>query len=81
MAYSDVISPTPETINVENAEMLAAFQVAKLLGISERHIRRLVDRGQFPRPVRLGRLARWPRCYLRGWIEAGCPELQSGPTP
>ena len=53
---------------------LSAAEVAKLLGISERHLWALNSSGRLPRPVRLGRAVRWNLAELRGWLDAGCPE-------
>lgn len=54
--------------------MLSLPQVAEDFGVSERHIRRLVDGGRFPQPVKLGRLVRWPRRALEEWVDDGCPK-------
>jgi excisionase family DNA binding protein len=54
-------------------DMLDVSQVAEVFGVSDRHIRRLVDRDHFPQPVRLGRLVRWPRHLVERWIDDGCP--------
>lgn len=49
---------------------------------SPRHIRRQVDAGRMPAPVRLGRLLRWrmetgdPTTGIRDWIQAGCPRVR-----
>lgn len=54
---------------------------AKGLG-STRHIRRLVDSGRMPAPVRLGSLLRWrietgdPMTGIDDWIAAGCPSVR-----
>lgn len=53
--------------------MLDVEGVADLLGVSTRHVRRLVDAGRCPQPVRLGRVVRWPRPAVEGWIADGCP--------
>ena len=53
---------------------LPAAEVAKLLGISERHLWALNSSGRLPRPVRLGRAVRWNLSELRAWLDAGCPE-------
>jgi excisionase family DNA binding protein len=34
-------------------------QVAELLSVSERTVRRLMEKGDLPAPVRLGRAVRW----------------------
>jgi predicted DNA-binding transcriptional regulator AlpA len=53
---------------------LAAAEVAKMLGISERHLWALNSSGRLPRPLRLGRAVRWPVEELRNWSAAGAPE-------
>ncbi len=64
-----------------SADLYNAADSAAYLGISERHFLRLVDRGDAPRPVRLGRLCRWPRATLAEWVAGGCkPCRERRPT-
>jgi excisionase family DNA binding protein len=56
--------------------MLDVDGVADLLGVSTRHVRRLVDAGKCPQPVRLGRVVRWPRPAVEAWIADGCPNCR-----
>ena len=46
--------------------------VAKMLGCSPRHVYRLSDSGQMPRPLRLGSLVRWSEKSIETWIFDGC---------
>lgn len=55
------------------AQLLDVKAVAQLLDCSARHIYRLADSGDMPRPVRLGALVRWSRQSVLDWIAAGCP--------
>jgi excisionase family DNA binding protein len=64
-------TPSPVMLDVE--------QVAELLGVSTRHVRRLVDAGKCPAPVRLGRVCRWPRPAVEAWIADGCPNCRKRP--
>jgi excisionase family DNA binding protein len=57
----------------EQVALLTAHEGARLLNGSERHLRRLSDRGAMPQPVRLGTLVRWRRDEIEQWIAAGCP--------
>ena len=50
-------------------------EVAKILGISVRHVWALLAQGRLPRPVRLGRSVRWNLEELRDWLDAGAPEI------
>jgi excisionase family DNA binding protein len=52
---------------------LNAEEVAKLLGISSRHLWALNSSGRLPRPIRLGRSVRWRIEELRAWLAAGAP--------
>jgi predicted DNA-binding transcriptional regulator AlpA len=48
--------------------------VAKLLGISERHLWACHSSGKLgPRPIALGRAKRWRVDELRRWLDAGAP--------
>lgn len=59
--------PVPALIDVQG--------VAELLACSERQVHRLVKARAMPRPVRLGRLVRWPAPAISSWIENGCPPV------
>lgn len=63
-------SPTPPT------PMLDTKQFAELLDVSTRHLRRLVDAGKCPPPVRLGACIRWSRQVVEAWIAEGCPSCR-----
>lgn len=59
--------------------MLDVGAFADLLGVSTRHVRRLVDAGKCPQPVRLGGCVRWPRPTVEAWIADGCPNCRKRP--
>jgi excisionase family DNA binding protein len=59
--------------------MLDVGHVAALLGVSTRHVRRLVDAGRAPQPVKLGGCRRWPRHVVETWIADGCPNCRKRP--
>ena len=64
------------TSHATETERLAvpAADVAKMLGISERHLWALNSSGRLPRPLRFGRAVRWSVAELRAWMAAGAPE-------
>jgi excisionase family DNA binding protein len=50
-------------------------EVARILGISVRHVWTLLAQERLPRPIRLGRSVRWNIEELRAWLAAGAPDL------
>jgi len=42
--------------------------VAKRLSVSERQIWKLLAKGEFPKPIRLGRAVRWSRQTIDEWL-------------
>jgi predicted DNA-binding transcriptional regulator AlpA len=68
-AAGDRANPSPVMLDVDG--------FADLLKVSTRHIRRLVDAGKCPQPVRLGRVCRWPRPVVESWIANGCPKIRT----
>ncbi len=68
----------PEPRPGVSAELLDVKAVALLLGgCSTRHVYRLADAGQMPRPIRLGSLVRWRRAELMSWLAGGCQPFRS----
>jgi len=61
---------------VEEVRLLDVNAVAQLLSCSTRHVYRLADSGQMPRPRKLGALVRWDREELEKWLSDGCPTCQ-----
>lgn len=55
----------------EPAQLLDVAGVAQLLNVSPRHVWRMADSGDFPRPLTIGaKLKRWPRSVVLAWIES-----------
>lgn len=54
--------PTPETIGISTA--------AQIVGISERHLKRILAKGEGPPSVRLGRRRLFMPETLRAWLKS-----------
>lgn len=65
--------PTVASPPAEEVRLLDVNAVAQLLSCSARHVYRLADSGQMPRPRKLGALVRWDREELEKWLSDGCP--------
>jgi excisionase family DNA binding protein len=61
---------TPALIGIEG--------VARILGCSSRHVRRMIDSRRMPRPIKLGSLTRWTRSEIDTWLSSGCPACNKG---
>jgi len=71
MSEPAVASPPAEEVR-----LLDVNAVAQLLSCSTRHVYRLADSGQMPRPRKLGALVRWDREELEKWLSDGCSTCQ-----
>ncbi len=59
-----------------NPLLVSSNAAALMCGISRSAWYKLVSSGKAPRPVKLGRLARWRRDEVEAWVAAGCPFRQ-----
>jgi excisionase family DNA binding protein len=57
--------------------LLSVRDVAELLKVSPRTVRRMSDAGRMPRPLRISSLVRWDRESLLLWIAEGCKPVRS----
>ena len=71
MSGTTTTLPPPEEVR-----LLDVHAVAQLLSCSTRHVYRLADSGQMPRPRKLGALVRWDRQELEKWLADGCPQCR-----
>lgn len=69
---ASVLSPATDS----PASLINVDQVATLLGVSARTVRRMADSGAMPRPRRLNTLIRWSRLEIEAWVKAGCPSCR-----
>ena len=51
---------------------MSAAELAEMLGVSVRTVRRLDSAGKLPRTRRLGGSVKWSRTEIEAWIRAGC---------
>lgn len=58
-------------------ELIDVGEFAATMKCSTKHVRRLVDAGKCPPPLRLGTLLRWRRDVVDEWTRAGCPNSRA----
>lgn len=61
---------TNTVTSIENNGLLKVNEVASLLQISARSVWTRVSKGEFPAPIYIGKLARWRRETINGWLDA-----------
>ena len=68
------VSPTADQgrSTLSGAALMTVDDVAALLNVSPRTVRRMADRHAMPIPLRLSSLIRWRRCDIEAWVAAGC---------
>ena len=57
---------SPELID----RLLTIDEVRRIVGLSNATLYRLINRGQFPSPVRIGRTSRWPESEVSSFLQA-----------
>lgn len=61
------MSAIPENSDLQ---LLKTGDVASLVRLSERTITRLVQKGEFPSPMKVGRTNLWQRSIIVKWMKA-----------
>ncbi len=56
---------------------ISGSELAKQVGVSLRHIRRMDVMGKIPRPVRIGNAVRWLASEIEEWLENGAPDRRT----
>ena len=69
-------SPDPPAAGrtAHNSLLIDARQLADMLQVAVRTIRRWNAQGKIPRPLHIGGSVRWWGEEVRAWIEAGAPD-------
>ncbi len=67
------MSTAPHSSETDRLALTSA-DLAKELGISQRHLHTLNQSGKIPKPFRLGHSVRWPRVLIEEWLAAGAPD-------
>ena len=57
--------------------LISAAELARRLGVSLRHVRRMDAAGKLPTPVRLSRCVRYSADEVCAWIAAGAPDRRT----
>jgi len=64
---------TPLAASDSASLLVGADVVARMMGVSQRTVWRLLSAGKLIEPLRIGGSTRWRADELRQWIADGCP--------
>jgi len=68
--------------NIEGHPVLLSIkQAAERLCVCRRTLEREIQRGRFPRPVKIGSASRWPASDLIAYLDRLNAERGSAPSP
>lgn len=48
--------------------------ITKLTGLTDKWFYKLIQEGQFPKPIKLGRSSRWQKSQVEAWLQARMDE-------
>lgn len=57
--------------------LISVSQVARLTGLSDRTIWRMIDEARTPKVFHIGRAVRFRAAEIDLWIKSGCPDQQT----
>jgi prophage regulatory protein len=57
-----------------DVQMLRIDGVAKRMGISKPTVYRMIERGEFPRPAKIGRTSVWPESSVNAFVSKALRE-------
>ena len=80
MTLVDMFPEEEMPVAVNLSSMYSTDDLAFKFNCSTRHICRLVFRGEFPKPVKIGRLSRWHEPTIARWFteNVGLLYMQGG---
>ena len=68
---SNATTQSQEITGQQAPALIDIEAVARILGCSSRHVRRLIDSRRMPKPFKLGALLRWTRKEIDAWLDNG----------
>jgi prophage regulatory protein len=67
------MQPNAQSVNPDR--LLRASDVTRRLVISDATLWRLIQRGEFPKPIKFGRSSRWSERGVEAWLAARTPQV------
>lgn len=58
-----------------HTKLISSREFARMLGISQRSLKRALDKGAIPEPIDMPGYRRWRRVQVEKWIDQNCPAI------
>nr|ELR5057521.1 AlpA family transcriptional regulator [Providencia rettgeri]ELR5087118.1 AlpA family transcriptional regulator [Providencia rettgeri] len=69
---------TPPTTSLLNDQFVDMKFLTQFTGLTDKWFYKLIQDGEFPKPIKLGRSSRWLRSEVEQWLQARIDESREG---
>ncbi|EMD9369021.1 AlpA family transcriptional regulator [Proteus mirabilis] len=69
---------TPPTTSLLNDQFVDMKFITHLTGLTDKWFYKLIQDGEFPKPIKLGRSSRWLKSEVEQWLQARIDESREG---
>ncbi|HIH4995657.1 TPA: helix-turn-helix transcriptional regulator [Morganella morganii] len=69
---------TPPTTSLLNDQFVDMKFLTQFTGLTDKWFYKLIQDGEFPKPIKLGRSSRWLKSEVEQWLQARIDESRGG---
>lgn len=66
-----------QSISLLNDQFVDMKFITRLTGLSDKWFYKLIQEGEFPKPIKLGRSSRWLNSEIESWLQARIAESRA----
>ncbi|MEX9821765.1 helix-turn-helix transcriptional regulator [Providencia vermicola] len=70
-------NPTIPTTSLLNDQFVDMKFLTQFTGLTDKWFYKLIQDGEFPKPIKMGRSSRWLRSEVEAWMQARIDESRS----
>lgn len=71
-------NPTIPTTSLLNDQFVDMKFITQFTGLTDKWFYKLIQDGEFPKPIKLGRSSRWLKSEVEQWLQARIDESREG---
>ncbi|EJG2211554.1 TPA: helix-turn-helix transcriptional regulator [Proteus mirabilis] len=69
---------TTQAISLLDDQFVDMKFITKLTGLTDKWFYKLIQNGEFPKPIKFGRMSRWLKSEVVQWLQARIDESRGG---